>query len=314
MFDLTGLQVNRGTFNSEAGGDVVSIEHSYKSITDTIAQISAPGYFPPNFGTVVGNIENLDTIVLVGTDTFATAQVTNVLTGTVTIPVADFPGGIVADVYNGTSPTSLMKFGPNQTVPIQIGSSSPTNEVVIPSVLLVNEIDSVLRSNTLMIGPTTLNPINIGSASVPILAVGGVSWNFGVGGSILSYQRQVISSPTMWTGAFASPTPGTIVVEVFNGTEVRLSFKTVIAAGAATPQFITTGVVIPAFARPLSPGDATCTTTVIANDIQAFGTVYLSNSGAFVIANGPSTVLNTFGATAGNNGFRAFSMGYTLSL
>jgi hypothetical protein len=47
-FTSQGLQINRGTSTANAQGASVSIEHSYLS-TDTLATITTPGYFPPNF-------------------------------------------------------------------------------------------------------------------------------------------------------------------------------------------------------------------------------------------------------------------------
>lgn len=109
MYNVNGLQVNRGTYNSQAaGGDRVVVEHTYKT-NDTLAQVIAPGYFPENFG--LGDSQDIqigDILLIVTSDSFDDVKIT-ALSPAVTISTDGdnvFPDGITTTTINATSITT----------------------------------------------------------------------------------------------------------------------------------------------------------------------------------------------------------------
>lgn len=107
MYSSLGFQLNRGIFNSQQhGGSTTSSIHSYKSPTDTISTILAPGYFPNNFDNDIVDIKVGDLIWLIGTDNFVISKITSLTPASIIVsPMTNvFPDGITTssiDFING---------------------------------------------------------------------------------------------------------------------------------------------------------------------------------------------------------------------
>lgn len=75
-FDKRNLQLARAQLTTFAqGAGITSAEHSYKSSTDTLATIQAPGYFPDSIGEPESIFVD-DTLFIKGTDGAALVVIT----------------------------------------------------------------------------------------------------------------------------------------------------------------------------------------------------------------------------------------------
>jgi hypothetical protein len=107
MYNLNGLQINRGTYNSQQiSGNLTSCNHSYKSETDTVVEILMSGYFPVDFNVDTDDIKVGDLLWVVGTDGFSITKITSLNPVTLMINPASnvFPSGITTssiDFING---------------------------------------------------------------------------------------------------------------------------------------------------------------------------------------------------------------------
>lgn len=125
MYQISNFLLNRGSFNSPAmNSTFVSVQHSYKSTTDTLSQISAASYFPADFGFQSGLIQDADTILVMGVDAFAVSKITSASSGVISIPAETLLSGIKCNLYDGLAIGDTMLFGPSQTVPILMGSAT----------------------------------------------------------------------------------------------------------------------------------------------------------------------------------------------
>ena len=105
MFLSSGLQLNRGLYNSQQqAGNLTSCVHTYKSTTDMVAAIMAPGYFPDNFNSDINDVEIGDLLWIVGSDSFSVTEITALSPVTVIInPTSNvFPGGLTTSSINFT--------------------------------------------------------------------------------------------------------------------------------------------------------------------------------------------------------------------
>lgn len=311
MFDFLRMQFNRGTFNSQASSVAGAVHNYLGDATDTVADILAPGYFPPFFGldedepnVKVGDLLSISAPA----DSFSFAQITALNPVTVDASGSDnvFPSGIDSNVYNGLNPGDQMQFGPNQTVPIVIGNLNA--KARFPGGVITNLIEATSSLISLSLGAPIGQP-----PTVPR----GLAWNQGVGGTIDAYQRAVVS--VNWTGAVAAPVSSTLIVEVVNQ-EVRLSFKAMFTNAQSTvmgAQTLNAVGAIPAFAAPIGSLDAVSTIVIMNNSTPMFGSIHvLSGTGDIIISAGPGTAGDTFPGSAGvaTNGFRSFGMMYTRQL
>lgn len=305
MFNPLHLQVNRGTFNSQAtGGSFVSTNHSYKSDSDTLTQIITPGYFPANFGVDLGIIQNKDTLAIVGSDTFSTAEIINAVTGSVIIPAADFPGGIIADDYNGTTTTSTMRFGPNQTVPVQIGNTNSPG--IFPGGVITNSIAAESPSDIIEIGVNNTVPISIGQVGAEIVAGGGVRWVSGVGGIITSYQEE--TGTAAFSGPWASIINIPFTVRGINDT-IIFTAKYILAAPSINNTYIQCpAATVPAWAFPSTVKFQVLYT--VNNSLPVVGLMSINVDGSIVIA---ATLADANFAATGDAGSGNLSMTYDVN-
>src|ERR1041385_8542998 len=77
MFLSSGLQLNRGLYNSQQqSGELKSCVHTYKSSDDTIGTITTNGYFPVNFDSDIDDVKIGDLLWVVGSDNFVISKIT----------------------------------------------------------------------------------------------------------------------------------------------------------------------------------------------------------------------------------------------
>jgi len=176
-FNILGFQFNRGITSANAQGQgFTAIPHTYKSTTDTLAQIAAPGYFPPNFENVpvsdkvfvgdwlfikdsVGatsfvNITGLNPVTL-GADLFTAGSLT------VTAPIApvDNNGIVISGTNVSLEFADLGRPGIVSTQP-QVFDGVKT----FVDAIRVNIIEGILAADQMFIGNNQTSTITIGGA------------------------------------------------------------------------------------------------------------------------------------------------------
>lgn len=297
MYNLLHLQVNRGTYNSQAhSGDAVSVEHSYKADQDNIATVETPGYFPDNFG--LGDSQNIqigDTLVISASDGMSNVKIIG-LSPVVLESSGDntFPNGIY------TNDIFLLNIGGNLNL---IPNANSTDAVIVgnsfASKIDVQEVDSLFPGNPMLIGENA-NDIKIGQTSGTTTFNGDIKLLNGLG--TLNYLNFLTTTLT-FTGAFAAPQVTAVTAQKINNM-VTITFNALSGAfGSAGTVFSTT--VLPAAFRP-----AISTTYfvigVIDNAIPVEGSCVIDSAGNVTVYKG----FNGTFAGPGNIGFATFSITY----
>lgn len=186
-FNIFGFQFNRGITTANAQGQgFTAVPHTYKSTTDTLAQIAAPGYFPINFeGTAttdkvfvrdwlfivdsVGatsfvNITGLDPVTL-GSDLFTAGSLT------VTAPIApvDNNGIVISGTNVSLEFADLGRPGIVSTQP-QVFDGVKT----LVDGMRVNLIEGILAADQMFIGNNQTSTITLGGVGAAVAIPAGI--------------------------------------------------------------------------------------------------------------------------------------------
>lgn len=193
-----------------------------------------------------------------------------------------FPNGLRVNIIEGVLAADQIFIGGNQTSIITIGGALAS--VFIPASLIAdsivntvaggslgihnnqdgvtiigmdtaslitgihtNRIDTISAGgHPLVIGASSVFPVELGSVTQPILVKGGVRWDLG-GGTITSYEQLIVSST--WTGPWAVGQPGFFTLNKFENIVYLTSAR--VPPSAATVNAPATAVgVLPAAFRP----------------------------------------------------------------
>jgi len=283
------MQSNRGTYNSQASPLSTTLQ-SYISDEDTIAQIIAPGYFPPFCGFDETDIKVGDIILLVGTDSFTFGRLTAVDIVTINTSSDDtFPGGIRVNIIEGIAPADQMFIGNNQTSTITIGGATANVlmfQVITPNItnavnggaltihgvydgltsigqdtaaattgLVTNKVDQIGTLFPLKIGSTSVLSLQLGQPAVPTIVKGGLKWDLTPdSGTISNYEEY--NAGISWTGPYAAPQPGAIRIQKTENI-VRLVLNHINAVPSTIAgQTIHSNGAVPVFARPTTQVNA----------------------------------------------------------
>jgi len=199
-YNLLGLQVNRGTpFANTQGQGLTAVAHTYKSTVDTLAQIAAPGYFPPNFHTDLDAIFVKDWLFIVdsvGATSFVNITGVNPVTlgadlftaGSLTViaPIApiDNNGIVISGMNVSLEFAALGRPGIVSTQP-QVFDGTKT----LVDGMRVNGIDGIVDADMMFIGNNQTSTITIGGAAANVLFPSGIITdiinNVSAGGTLL---------------------------------------------------------------------------------------------------------------------------------
>jgi hypothetical protein len=344
MFDFSRMQFNRGTYNSQ--GSILSTTlQSYISDTDTISQMTAPGYFPAFFGSDATDelVTIGDVILIVDSTSFVLGRINSLSPVAIDTSSDDvFPGGIRANIYEGISPADQMFFGNNQTSTITIGGSSAnvafpggiiTNaisdtgtatlniHVVYDGITVIgqdtasattgirtNKIDPIGTLHPLKIGSSTLNPVELGQVGTSVIVKGGIKWDLTPdSGQIANYEEY--NAGISWSGPFAAPQPGAIRIQKFeNIVHLVLNHINAVPSTIGGQTIISLGAV-PVFARPISQVNAHA--LVQDNSVTVDGILTIGTNGDLSFTVGYA---GTFFQALGNAGAFSFDFSYDKTL
>ena len=156
MYNESGLQLNRGTFNSQMSGNVTgTVMHSYKNMLDTIATISAPGYFPNNFNADPTEIFVGDALQIVGSDGLEIFEITSLSPVTVVANSGNFPGGITTTTINATTSITspIITATTSITSPLYLGGDMTlTGDITATNITATNQVLADLIRTTPVTG------------------------------------------------------------------------------------------------------------------------------------------------------------------
>jgi hypothetical protein len=184
-YNLLSLQVNRGTpFANTQGQGLTAVAHTYKSTVDTLAQIAAPAYFPPNFHTDLDAIFAKDWLFIVdknGATSFVNITGLNPVTlgadlftaGSLNVvaPIApiDNNGIVISGTNVSLEFAALGRPGIVSTQP-QVFDGVKT----LVDGMRVNGIDGILNADMMFIGNNQTSTITIGGTLANVLFPGGI--------------------------------------------------------------------------------------------------------------------------------------------
>jgi hypothetical protein len=229
MYNETGLQLNRGTFNSQMSGNVSgTVMHSYKNMLDTIATISAPAYFPDNFNADPTEIFVGDALQIVGSDGLEIFEITSLSPVTVVANSGNFPGGITTTTINATtSITTPNYFGTNMTLTGDITANkvNALTEVFAPLIRTTPITGQVTSANitATFIGTNTIDATTYVSSNGFIHAIGDITSDTG---NIIATTGNVVAG-----GAISAPTGNITTVNA-----ATVGTSAIYIGGGSTPE------------------------------------------------------------------------------
>ena len=197
------------------------------------------------------------------------------------------PGGLVTNNISNVTAGSTLAIHSNFDGLTTIGQDTAAATTGI----LTNRIDTISAGgHPLVIAPNTVFPIEIGNATAPILAKGGVKWDIG-GGTISAYAQSIVG--ITWSGAIG-PTNGSITLNKFEDIVFATISRIPLTAESA-PLAITSGAIIPAAFLPTQ--NVENVVQVVDNDIFQVGSYQITPAGVINIF---STVGQGLFSSSGN--------------
>lgn len=184
-YNILGFQFNRGVTTANAQGQgFTAVPHTYKSTTDTLAQIAAPGYFPANFGGSPDNVFVRDWLFIVdsvgatsfvnitgvspvtlGSDLFTAGSLT------VTAPIVAVDNNGI--VISGTN-VSLELASSTRPGIVAAGPQGFNGTKTFNQGMRVNIIEGILAADQMFIGNNQTSIITIGGILASVFFPGTV--------------------------------------------------------------------------------------------------------------------------------------------
>lgn len=336
-FTKQGLQVNRGNTTAHTQGSGVSVEHSYLS-SDTIAVITAPGYFPPNFvspdsgspniapqsladsikindtlfirgsnGAVLVLIESLDPVTL-GSDLFGASGALEV-----DVPIA--PTDNNGLVFNGTALQTEFADATHNGI-LSTAAQSIAGEKTLLGGIKTNSLKPGISGNFISFNttpdfrfesPNVIFSSNSGDfANLTIVAnviPGSIQFS---GGGVMTTYRDSQGTVT-WGGPWGATTLNSVMRLQRLNDVVRITVNAVTPTVATVATIITISAPIPVGFAPSA--NRTGILRILNNGNGGVGTVTVNASGIVTIA---ADVDNSNFMNAGLAAFFDFSFDYNI--
>ena len=248
MYNESGLQLNRGTFNSQvSGGSSKTVIHSYKNELDSLATISANGYFPDNFNVDITEVFIGDSLQVVGSDGLELFEITSLAPITLVANSGNFPGGITTTTINATAiTTQTLNATTSITTPSYLGGSmtltgnitaggnitgtnvNATNEVFAPLLRTTPVTGQVTSANitATFIGTNTIDATTYLSTNGFIHAIGNITSDTGnitaTTGNVVA--GGAVSAPTGNITTVNAATVGTGAIYIGSGVTTPITY------------------------------------------------------------------------------------------